>query len=393
MWERNVQKLIIDLELLMKEFGDQSRRQADLDKELSAAKWTSKISKKEKELVNLEAKLSGSKEIRFGYGGDSNLIKENEVLKEKEQGLERDCNELTDENLNLILKLKGSNGGTSFNSSLNELQESEIEILKLQICHLEQRLESECLMKEFIQVEIREREEEITALKQQLEDGYGRKAEKSEIVELEAKLPSKNEEIEILKHSQMELRARVYSLQKQKDQVNENFDIVSRESAIASKCLDDVRNNLLVLTCSLDTHIYANKMLERKSFEFNSGKHELDLHLSEMEKENAQLSERISGLEAQLRNKIERLGNDMETQRVELKQKLQEMQDWWSETIEECKYLKRANPQLQATAECLIEEYSSVQKLNGELRKQKFQLHERCTRLEAKFLQLKEKFS
>ncbi|KAF6170241.1 hypothetical protein GIB67_029370 [Kingdonia uniflora] len=36
MWEINAQKLIIDLELLMKEFGDQSRRQADLDMELSA---------------------------------------------------------------------------------------------------------------------------------------------------------------------------------------------------------------------------------------------------------------------------------------------------------------------------------------------------------------------
>ncbi|KAF6154941.1 hypothetical protein GIB67_018378 [Kingdonia uniflora] len=37
MWERNAQKLMIDLELLMKEleFGDQSRRQADLDLELS----------------------------------------------------------------------------------------------------------------------------------------------------------------------------------------------------------------------------------------------------------------------------------------------------------------------------------------------------------------------
>ncbi|KAF6134382.1 hypothetical protein GIB67_005774 [Kingdonia uniflora] len=402
------------------------------------AKWTSKISEKE-ELVNLEAKLSGSKEIRFDYGGDSNMIKENEVLKEKVQELERDCNELTDENLNLILKLKGSNGETSFNSSSNELQESEIELLKLQICHLEQRLESEMLnegvsvsnqlidlqnkctdldtLLRNSQVEIREREAEITTLKQQLEDGYGRKAEKSEIVELEAKLSSKNEEIEILKHSQMELRALVYSLQKEKDQVDENFDIVSRESAITSKCLDDVRNDLLVLTCSLDTHISANKMLERKSFELESGKHELELHLSEMEEENVQLSERISGFEAQLRyltdekescrleldnsnsttlnlrNKIERLGNDMETQRVELKQKLQEMQDRWSETQEECEYLKRANPQLQATAECLIEECSSVQKLNGELKKQKLELNERCTRLEAELRESRESFS
>ncbi|KAF6151084.1 hypothetical protein GIB67_042419 [Kingdonia uniflora] len=349
------------------------------------AKWTSKISKKEKELANLKAKLSGSKEIRFGYGGDSNMIKENEALKEKVQELERDFNELTDKNLNLILKLKGSNGGTSFNSSSNELQESEIELLKITNMPFGTTTRD--------QVEIREREAEITALKQQLKDGYRRKAEKSEIVELESKLSSKNEEIEILKQSQMELRARVYSLQKQKDQVDENFDIVSRESAITSKCLDDVRNDLLVLTCSLDTHISANKMLEGKLFELESGKHELKLHLSEMEEENAQLLEQIFGLEAQLRNKIERLGNDMETQRVELKLKQQEMQDRWSETLEECKYLKRANPQLQPIAECLIEEYSSVQKLNGELRKQKLQLHERCTRLEAKFLQLKEKFS
>ncbi|KAF6170240.1 hypothetical protein GIB67_029369 [Kingdonia uniflora] len=188
------------------------------------------------------------------------------------------------------------------------------------------------------QVEIREREAEITALKQQLEDGYGRKAEKSEIVELKAKLSSKNEEIEILKHSQMELRARVYSLQKQKDQVDENFDIVSRESAITSKCLDDLDNS--------------------------------------------------NSTTLNLRDKIERLGNDMETQKVELKQKLQEMQDRWSETIEECKYLKRAYPQLQATAECLIDEYNSVQKLNGELRKQKLQLHERFSSLHANKVKL-----
>ncbi|KAK9168524.1 hypothetical protein Syun_000664 [Stephania yunnanensis] len=194
---------------------------------------------------------------------------------------------------------------------------------------------------------------------------------RSEIEELEASLSLKEEEIQVIKGSQTEL----------------------------------------------ESQILTNDMLERKLAELENGKCEVELHLSELEEENVQLSERISGLEAQLRyltdekessrlelensraqtndlqNEIKKMSMEMEAQKVDLRQKLQDMQLRWEEAQEECEYLKRANPKLQATAESLIEECTSVQKLNGELRKQKLELHERCSHLESELRECRNNFS
>ncbi|KAI3472016.1 hypothetical protein Pfo_028704 [Paulownia fortunei] len=95
-----------------------------------------KISAKEEEIASLEATLSG-------YAKES--------LREKVQELEKDCAELTDENLELLFKLKDSNKTdirkcASFDSMSSEhptvcpSDESEVSDPKFQISHLEDDL-------------------------------------------------------------------------------------------------------------------------------------------------------------------------------------------------------------------------------------------------------------
>ncbi|KAK9282833.1 hypothetical protein L1049_011056 [Liquidambar formosana] len=242
-------------------------------------------------------------------------------------------------------------------------------------------------------------------------------AKNSEMGELKANYLLKEDDIKALRHCQREMEIQISDLGKEKGLVEERMETLLRESTITSKCLENLQNDVMVLRSSVDSQVSGNKILERKSSELETGKCELELLLSELEEENVQLSERISGLEAQLRyltderesNRLElqhseshatslqeevrRLETQMEAQKVDMKQKLLDMQKRWSEAQEECEYLKRANPKLQATAESLIEECNLLQKSNGELRKQKMALHEDCTILEAQLRESQKGFS
>ncbi|XP_039042208.1 coiled-coil domain-containing protein 68-like [Hibiscus syriacus] len=81
-----------------------------------AEEYKNMLAAKEREIVGLKVKLSDSRKERqfsnpeFQKGGDAHLIREIEALKVKLEELETDCNELTDENLELLLKIKETNG-------------------------------------------------------------------------------------------------------------------------------------------------------------------------------------------------------------------------------------------------------------------------------------------
>lgn len=232
------------------------------------------------------------------------------------------------------------------------------------------------------------------------------------------KLNSLNEqEIDALRHSQTELETQISNLQNERWQLEQNLEVTLRESMVTSKCLDDLRKEMTKLSSNRDSQASAKEILERKLSELESGKLEMEVHLSELEKENVQLSERICGLEAQLRyltndrestseelhnsessnmslrGEIRRLESELEAQKADARQKMQDMQKRWLEAQEECGYLKVANPKLQTTAESLIEECSVLQKSNAELRTQKMQLHEHCTILEAELRDSEKCFS
>ncbi|RWR93834.1 protein MLP1-like protein [Cinnamomum micranthum f. kanehirae] len=482
------------------------RNQALLDIE---AKWACKISEKEEEISKLELKVSeffltpGSENMDLSNGADLDLVKENEALRAKVQELERDCNELTEENLDLIFKIKELEKDTetrdpSLGFGSDEYQtnitacvsDSEICKLKSHVHQLEQKLkememlgdglvtgkigsqtidlQSKCTNLELeletfkdkacnldvelckTRLDLEEKELEFNGLQLQLESYHVKEinwenqisAASTKLESLEMELQSKisdhskalamssseieaceacvllkEEEIESLRHLQRELEAEVSSLQKDKAQLEENLDVAQRESKITSKCLDDVRQDLMVLTNSMDSHVNANKLLERKLMELESGKCELELHLSELEEENVHLTERISGLDSQsrylrdekessrlalehseslvvdLQDKIQRMRTEVEMQKVELEQKLKEAEKRLAEVEEGSEYLKRTNTKLQATIESFIEECSSLQKMNDELRRQRLKLNEQCTHLETELRESRKGFS
>ncbi|XP_057989354.1 uncharacterized protein LOC110662379 isoform X2 [Hevea brasiliensis] len=244
-------------------------------------------------------------------------------------------------------------------------------------------------------------------------------------------------EVEALRNCQRELETQISNLQNEKRQLEESIEVMLKESKMASTCMDDSqkemmvfnnnmmtttfmddsRNDIMVCNSSMDSHVSTDNILALKSPELDSIKNEVEVHLSELEKENVQLSERICGLEAQLRyltderessrmelqnsescavnlqEEVRILKRELEAQKCDKKQKLQDMQKKWLEAQEECEYLKIANLKLQTTAESLIDECSSLQQSIVELRKQKMELHEHCTFLEAELSELQKSFS
>ncbi|KAK3030052.1 hypothetical protein RJ639_038463, partial [Escallonia herrerae] len=514
---------------------EDNNNETDLERDLRdqmlldcKAEWTRELTLKEEEIANLRKKLSKALNPRQPVlaksesGGDLDQINEIRSLKEKVMELERDCNELTEENLELWLNLKESRKDlstcdASFNS-LNEGQaddspstseskvgdEAQIGKLKEEMkqkeillervaaddlqtrcndleskcTHLESQLQAfsdkACSLDLELQkylAKAQEQETEISALQKRLEcqqeDGNSTIHEEKTRAVVDKSmqmnksmnkdfythgvLPYDEEEIRIqvtnsyendilcavcqgLKNLNKELESRVEDLgnellTKTSDIGELKADCLRKEEEIeALRCsqrgLETQMSDLEMRKCQMEENMEimqrqetANMVFERKLLELESCKKELELNLSELEEENVHLSERISGLEAQLRyltdaressrlevqqseshvmnlqDNIRRLENEMEVQKVDMRQKFQEMHNRWLEAQEECEYLKNANPKLQATAESLIEECSSLQKSNRELRQQRSELHKHRTVLEAELKETQNSFS
>lgn len=221
--------------------------------------------------------------------------KESEIvaLKEKLCELERDCDELTDENLDLLMKLKDmknnfARGTSDFASVEHECststisEESEHDLVKRKVQgddHYVQKLD---------------------ILKMQMEDEI--KEMRDEIERLEANLLLKEEENREIRVCCRELEVKVSDLEREKSQIEDEMEGVLRESGIATKCLDDMQNDLMALSNGMDSHVSANKILQRKASELESEKRELETRLSELQNEKEEFLLNVSGLEAQIRD-------------------------------------------------------------------------------------------
>ncbi|GJN09366.1 hypothetical protein PR202_ga27367 [Eleusine coracana subsp. coracana] len=392
------------------------------------------------------------------------LEKENELLRAKIQELEKDCSELTDENLELIYKLKESgltkgqvprisnNSELQFenltsriheleeklrnkemlqNSSSAEASMSNVNELQRKCADLELKLLSfrskTCELEEKFQKsqeDLEQRTRELSELRQKIDGFHSTELEggksggtrnnqytdlentEPEIDVLNARFELQQQENDKLQRSKAEMENFISEIQLEKSQLEERLSASLKESSITSKCLEELRQDITMLSSSIDSHVLANKSLEKKIVELESCKADLELHVSELEQENIELSERISGLEAQLtyltnekesielqmhdsrslitnlKDKVERQQSEMETQRLEFKQKQQETQRKLSEAQDDSEVLRRSNSKLQSTIESLIEECSSLQNLIADLKKQKLELHGHLTQKE-----------
>ena len=113
------------------ENGSSLKKHSVLDIE---TEYKTKLLLKEQEIVKLKATVSESLKDRHSTemdsitvsGGEADLIREIEDLKEKVQELERDCNELTEENLELLFKLKAAKKKSSWGHAPGEVPSSEL---------------------------------------------------------------------------------------------------------------------------------------------------------------------------------------------------------------------------------------------------------------------------
>lgn len=439
------------------------------------------IQKPQKDLegntVNLEAEFCKAQVEQQPKITDSetesniDLIKEIELLKEKVQELERDCSELTDENLELLLTMKDlekhlSSAGASLKFSSHGSQADDFpgafdsvdRKLELQILKLKEELKKkEFLLQgvssDHLQIQCNDLERKCYNLELQLQafkdkvcylDGELQKyhvvaetqenvfsssshdqilnkelesrtedlekdllAKTQEIDELKADYMLKEEEMKALRYQQTDLENKISDLQKLNSQMELSIEVMQRDGSVTFERLNMLRNDMVTLKSTTESHLSANKLLERKSMELESCIYELELNMSKLEEENLQLSEVISGLEAQLRNmsdvressllesqhvethamnlqvEINRLVDETEAQKLDMRNKFQDLERRWLEAQVENEHLKKANPVLQATAESLAEECSSLGKSNDELRQQSSELRKHCSVLEA----------
>ncbi|KAK8488713.1 hypothetical protein V6N13_061995 [Hibiscus sabdariffa] len=176
-----------------------------------------------------------------------------------------------------------------------------------------------------------------------LENGDPVKKLSVKLIEIE-KLKSdnlvKDNELVALRHRQKGLEAHIRSVEEQKSLLEENIEIMQREVIVTAKFLDDLLSEMMEIDNNKDSRIPAEKILTTKPSKLEDGKQEIDA---------VSFKDEI----------IKRLKDEMEVQRLVMRQKIEEMQRQCLVVQEEYEYLKIENLKL-------IEECSMLQKENND---------------------------
>ncbi|KAL1542352.1 myosin-2 heavy chain-like [Salvia divinorum] len=375
MWEQNARKLSVDLERLRDELSDQSVCVTRLNMELASSRL--ECQELTQEIENTKALFE---EERRGLG-QKELEEEIRFQREESENLFSQLNKTRESNIELI-------------SILQEMEET-VEKQKLEIESLSASLhesknangfdleeENSCVseMQGALQYEVLILENALQerSIEVEIEEGVWRRVVKEFVVDCRRVLAQKEDKIMSLEY-----------------RMNEDSCGLEEKSEILQEEIAD-----------LDDGVFVSEFSDEKMDEMDQT--ELMKLLSDLQGENIYLLQRVGGLEAQLRyltdmsetrrlelqqsegqrvnleNRIERLGEETESEKALVREKLGEMERKWSEAEEGRVALGEVNVTLQATAERLMEECNCAHKFNVELREQKRELQSRCLALETK---------
>ncbi|XP_024516302.1 myosin-10 isoform X1 [Selaginella moellendorffii] len=122
----------------------------------------------------------------------------------------------------------------------------------------------------------------------------------SRIVDLELQLSSTKRELEAVELKKQELETRVDGLELERFELGRMLHTGQDDNKFLKEKLDGILGELAESNALLEVELSARSTLEKRVAEFGSAKASLEKHLSHLEDENWQLTERIAGLEAQL---------------------------------------------------------------------------------------------
>ncbi|CAN1144362.1 KTN1 [Linum perenne] len=370
MWERTARKLMLEMDYLKKEHVELSRNQGNLDMELTEA--CAERDGLRKEIEQLKQLLAKEKmkpppldnpsegtwqmvkelerEISFQKQASGNLtmqLKRSQesnvelviVLQDLEETLEKqkvEIESLYDMESRFGELEDAMEASTESNKNLMaqvlKLQESEKDLL-IKVHELEMALEEGSYGTNSVsnrEVESVEMEGRVRELTKELG------GEREEVKRLEAGLASKQVENEDLQRYRAGAEARVSVLEKEKEHIELELETVTRENEIASRCLNDLQNDLAMISSNLETHVSANKNLERKSLELERNKQEMELCLSELKQENEDLSAHVLQLETKLRSEA----SDHKSQISDLQKELKKAESEVTVSAQEIERLK-----------------------------------------------------
>ncbi|KAK6144711.1 hypothetical protein DH2020_021531 [Rehmannia glutinosa] len=389
MWEQNARKLAIDSESLRKELSEQNA-------ELSTSR--SECHQLTQEIEQLKRLLQDSntqKELEYENENLSLLLKKVQesnielilILRETEETIEKqkvEIESLSADKLEIINTNEKNNRDVMVLESKLEDKIVETEIEQ----DLKNRILKECVVEYDHKLAASERKIK------NLEAALSRARNDEIIGRLKEKVQELETDCDELTEENLELLLELKELRS---------DSMKKEKEI--EALSNERDSMII-SDSL-SYVSDYKIDEMRLMETENDQTELVKHLSDLQEENIYLSQRVSGLEAQLRyltdtnessrlelqhsesqvmilqNQIRGLEEKIEWQKIRTKHKLSEMEKRWIGAQEECTSLSKVNVRLQITTENLIEEYNSLQKFNEELRERKSELQKQRMVVEA----------